>query len=556
MCIIGHRATHFWIDMKFTYLLGVFTLFWTAVAAGQTIIGRVFVQKTLMPLNQSLVTIERTDRQRIDTVYTSTSGVFQYALSATPISESSLLPMSFAVLPNHPNPFNSATFIQFQIPGPGLVRLTIYNCIGQIIEERSAVLSAGSYRIQWHAHGPSGVYFYTVRFAQQTRSGKMALLDHGAGRGLDDFISTNTIKNVQKTKAFSLKIIAEKFGFVPDTLQTSVQGGEQFEFALQTVHDHAWMIDLHNDILEKMAQDPTYHLSDEHSFNHTDFPRLLKGGVDVQFFSVWVDPASFPEHPWQEAVRLIKILKTELAVNSAIAAQAFSYQDILDIIGDDKIAACIGVEGGHVIENDPSKIDSLYHFGMRYLTITWNNSTAWAISAKDSRSATVGLTDFGKQVIRKLDSLGVLIDVSHVGKKTITDILATSKNPIIATHSGAYGVCPHYRNLTDEQILAISQRGGVIGVVFYPPFLVSSGVANMHSVLRHIDYFVKLAGVNCVAIGSDFDGIERTPLQLADVTRFPDLTLALLEHGYTREEVEKMLGKNFQRVFAQVTGNH
>ena len=219
-----------------------------------------------------------------------------------------------------------------------------------------------------------------------------------------------------------------------------------------------------------------------------------------------------------------------------------------------KIAAVIGVEGGHAIENNLDNLATLYEQGMRYMTITWNNSTSWAVSAQDSRSATVGLSEFGKSVIRMMDSLGVIIDISHTGIKTIQDILQVTTNPIVATHSGVRAIRNHYRNLYDSQIIDIANSGGVIGVVFYPPFL-TTGTAYIDNVIQHIDYIKNLVGIDYVAIGSDFDGIEVTPVGLEDVTKFPALTLKLLEHGYSQEEVEKILGGNFMRVFEQVCGS-
>jgi len=193
---------------------------------------------------------------------------------------------------------------------------------------------------------------------------------------------------------------------------------------------------------------------------------------------------------------------------------------------------------------------------MRYLTITWNNSTDWAISAKDYRSPYMGLSNFGKKVIRTLDSLGVIIDVSHTGIKTIEDILAVTTNPIIASHSGARAIRDKYRNLYDYQIIDIANTGGVIGVVFYPPFLSNTGSANIGNVVDHIDYIVNLVGIDYVALGSDFDGIGDNTVQgLEDVTKFPDLTLELLRRGYSQSDVEKILGENFMRVFTQVCKN-
>ena len=153
-----------------------------------------------------------------------------------------------------------------------------------------------------------------------------------------------------------------------------------------------------------------------------------------------------------------------------------------------------------------------------------------------------------------MDSLGIIIDVSHVGIKTIQDILTETKNPIIATHSGARSVSDHYRNLYDWQIQDIANSGGVVGVVFYPWFLNGSASASISDVIEHIDYIKNLVGIDYVALGSDFDGIEVTPLGLEDTTKFPDLTMALLQHGYTESDLEKILGGNFRRVFEQVCG--
>ncbi len=218
-----------------------------------------------------------------------------------------------------------------------------------------------------------------------------------------------------------------------------------------------------------------------------------------------------------------------------------------------KIAGILAVEGGHAIENSLVKLKDLYARGARYLTITWNNDTNWAVSARDTaRSAKVGLSDFGRQVIQTMDSLGMIIDVSHTGIKTIEDILAVTRHPIIATHSGARALVEHTRNLHDDQIRKIAATGGVIGVPFYPFFLTGTSRATINDIVRHIDYITKLVGVDYVAIGSDFDGIEVAPVDLREVARLPPLTEALLQKGYSRADVRKILGENFLRVFRQV----
>jgi membrane dipeptidase len=352
-----------------------------------------------------------------------------------------------------------------------------------------------------------------------------------------------------------MEIIITKFSYASDTTIVDVAGGENFSSFLQTVHSKYTLIDLHNDVLEVMVGDPSYHLADFHTYNHTDIPRLQQGGVDVQFFSIWVSESDYTNY-FQQALVMRDLFYTELAANTSTIEQATTMNQALQLNEQNKIAAVIGVEGGHHIENSLDKIDTLYNAGMRYLTITWNNSTSWAISAKDSRTLVQGLSNFGRDVIRKLDSLGVIIDVSHVGIRTISDILAVTQNPIIASHSGARAIRDHYRNLYDDQIQAIANNGGVIGIVFYPPFLASPTPAYISDVIAHIDHIVNLVGTDHVAIGSDFDGIgTNVVVGLEDVTKYPDLTLALLQHGYTELEVAKFLGGNFRRVFEQVCSN-
>jgi membrane dipeptidase len=268
---------------------------------------------------------------------------------------------------------------------------------------------------------------------------------------------------------------------------------------------------------------------------------------------VWVDPSTHLADSYNHAMNMVSLFNDEIALNPETIGQARNKTEALALHEEDKIAAVMCVEGGHAIEDDITKLKNLYNAGMRYLTITWNNSTDWAVSAQDDRSETVGLSDFGREVIRTLDTLGVIIDVSHTGIKTIEDILETTTNPIIASHSGVRAIRNHYRNLYDDQIIAIANSGGVIGIVFYPPFLVNYGSADIDDVADHIDYIVNLVGIDYVGIGSDFDGIGTNKVQgLYDTSTFPALTLELLSRGYSRSDVDKILGGNFLRVFGQV----
>lgn len=521
-----------------------------------SITGNVKDLKSNSPIEDARVRIKNFSNGITDSVFTDIGGTWQYDVMAVSVDPIYNLPNDFRVDQNFPNPFNPSTKINFSIPVNGEVTITVHNILGELIDKKSMLLSSGIYTVDWFSKGSAGVYLYTISFGNQSLTKKMLQLDGGNGIGLGEIRTgiSNTYNSDVLSAAIDLEIVIDKFGYAADSTIASVFGGENFATNLQTIHSKYTLIDLHNDVLEVMVNDPNYHLADLHTYNHTDIPRMQMGEVDIQFFSIWVSPTAYTNY-FDQALIMRDLFNTELALNPSTIAKATTMQQSLAINSQNKIAAVIGVEGGHHIENNLEKLYQLYDSGMRYLTITWNNSTSWAISAKDNRTLIQGLSIFGREVIRKLDSLGVIIDVSHTGIRTIQDILSITTNPIVATHSGARSIHDHYRNLYDSQIQDIANTGGVIGIVFYPYFLNGSSNASIADVIAHIDHIVNLVGTDYVAIGSDFDGIEVTPLGLEDVSKFPDLTLALLQHGYTEQEVAKFLGSNFKRVFEQVCGN-
>lgn len=490
-----------------------------------------------------------------DSVFTNSSGQWQFNLITD--VEDEIIPNRFYVSQNFPNPFNPSTRIQFIIDKADNVEIMIHNVLGELVDYKQQYLTSGVYSVDYIAKGAAGVYFYTIKTGNESATRKMIQLDgSGNGSGLQSIYSIGNLsgKTLNKSLVNTYKIVYSKNSHLADSVQLSLNGGESLMMLLTSFHSVSTLIDLHNDVLEVMANDTSYHLKQRHNYNHTDIPRLKDGGVDLQFFSVWVSPTQYTNY-YQQAQVMLNIFNSELNQNTTSISQARNWSQADSIIQQNKIAAVIGVEGGHHIENSIDKLVNLYNAGMRYMTITWNNSTDWAVSAQDSRSTTVGLSDFGRQVIRTMDSLGIIIDVSHTGIKTIQDILQETQNPIVATHSGVRALRNHYRNLYDWQIQDIANSGGVIGVVFYPYFLNGSSNANINDVIAHIDYIKNLVGIDYVAIGSDFDGIEVVPLGLEDTSKFPNLTEALFDHGYSREEVEKILYKNFKRVFEQVCGN-
>lgn len=361
------------------------------------------------------------------------------------------------------------------------------------------------------------------------------------------------------------------------------------------LHFKSIVVDTHNDLLTKAIDDNLAIDTDLTGVTHSDIDRFKKGGVDVQLFSVWCD--GLKENPYAWANREMDTLDAVAIRNPDKIKKVGNPEELLKAIKENKLAAMFGVEGGHMIENNLDNLDLFYTRGVRYMTLTWNNSTDWASSAWDetTKPATLkqaGLTDFGKQVVQRMNKLGMMIDLSHVGEKTFFDAMDVTVKPVIVSHSCVYQLCPVPRNLKDEQIKAIGRNGGVIHLNFYSGFVDSSYnrrtdiFNNIHKaerdsmlkvnpesyyadvflfnkypeevkslrpplsmLLDHLDYIVKLIGVDHVGLGSDFDGINSAPQQLDDVTNLPLITKELMKRGYTKKEIRKILGENFLRVF-------
>jgi membrane dipeptidase len=365
----------------------------------------------------------------------------------------------------------------------------------------------------------------------------------------------------------------------------------------EQVHKQAIVVDTHNDFLSKSVEDKISFDESLKGKTHSDLQRMFDGGVDVQVFSIFCDDRHGRGTAFNYANLEIDSLYALAKRNPARMEIVSSPSQLLQAVKKHKLAAMIGVEGGHMIEDNLANLDSLFKRGARYMTLTWNNSTSWATSARDETShafivSPYGLTGFGKQVVKRMNELGMLIDISHVGEQTFWDVIHTTTKPIIASHSSVYALCPVFRNLKDDQIKAIAKNGGVIQVNFYSGFLDSNfirkeenfiarhknefdSLVNLKlpnysineffakkypqeaSALRpplsllidHINYIVKLVGVDYVGLGSDFDGIESAPKGLDGVEDFPLITKALLERGYAVKDIDKILGGNFIRVF-------
>jgi membrane dipeptidase len=361
------------------------------------------------------------------------------------------------------------------------------------------------------------------------------------------------------------------------------------------IHNAAVLVDTHNDFPSASIEKKVSFDSDLLGKTHSDLARMRKGGVDVQIFSIFCGPEQ--KLPYAYANREIDSVYewVRRAPNRMMLVR--TPDDLKRAIKEKRLAAMIGVEGGHMIEDKIENLDNFYVRGARYLTLTWNNSTSWATSAADETTKGdslkhKGLTDHGKKIVERMNELGMLIDVSHNGEQTFWDVMKLTTKPVIASHSSVWALCPHRRNLKDDQIKAIAKNGGVIHLNFYAGFLDSTYerkaikfmsrhqaetdtlIAHgtqpdyaqmmvmekykeeadslrppMSLLLDHLDYIVKLVGVDYVGLGSDFDGIETAPQQLDGVQDFPNITKALVERGYNKKDIRKILGGNFLRVF-------
>lgn len=366
------------------------------------------------------------------------------------------------------------------------------------------------------------------------------------------------------------------------------------------IHRQAIAIDLHTDTTQRLV-DENLDLAGRLTDGHFDSVRAREGGLDAQFFSIWVEPELFGGG----GPNAIKRADDQIAAVRALAERhpetwvfAASARDLRRVAAEGKLAALMGLEGGYAIDEKLENVQRYYQLGVRYMSPAWSVSTSWAGSSNDVAGQTRGLNEFGKDVIREMNRLGMMVDVSHVSDKTFWDIIDTSSKPIIATHSGCRAIANVPRNLDDEMIRAVAKGGGVVCVLFYPAFLepgwdekkrqVDAEIASLvqkasaeelgdvahkkmardrvrreqyakrlppvsvSRLVDHIDHIVKLVGVDFVGIGSDFDGVQSTLSDLATVADLPNLTRELLSRGYSKADVEKILGGNVLRVMEEV----
>ena len=360
------------------------------------------------------------------------------------------------------------------------------------------------------------------------------------------------------------------------------------------IHRQAIVVDTHNDILSMMTDD-NYDLGvSSIGKYHTDIARMKEGGITAEFFSVYVDRKYATEGgAARRALDMIDYVYRAAEKYPNDLLMSYSTADIRRAKRQGKIAALMGIEGGHAIEDSLMALRDFYRLGIRYLTLTHNNTNNWADSCCDQVKHN-GLSDFGKEVVREMNRIGMLIDVSHVSDKTMSDVLDISTAPVIASHSSARALGERPRNIPDDLLRRFAKNGGVVMVNFYPGFLdkkvieasnardallkpqidalreqykadpkkleeETDKLRAMHPLpktplsvlIDHFDHIARVAGIDHVGIGSDFDGVPSLPVGMEDIAQLPKLTYELLRRGYSEKEVRKILGENFLRAFGR-----
>ena len=363
----------------------------------------------------------------------------------------------------------------------------------------------------------------------------------------------------------------------------------------QRIHGKAIVVDGHNDITSMMVDDG-YDLGTSSAGKyHTDLARMKQGGMTGQFFSVYVDAKYAREGgSARRAMDMIDHVYRAAERYPNDITMAYGVADVRRAKKQKKVAALMGIEGGHAIENSLMALRDFYRLGIRYMTLTHNNTNDWADACCDAARHN-GLSDFGKEVVREMNRVGMFVDISHVSDKTMSDVLDVTRAPVIASHSSARALADRPRNVPDDLLRRIAKNGGVVMVNFYPAFIDQKVVdaskaraerlkpqldalseqfkndpkrlaeernklfaANplpatpLSVLIDHIDHIVKVAGIDHVGLGSDFDGVPSLPEGLEDISKLPNITYELLRRGYTEKDVLKVLGENLLRAFAEV----
>jgi membrane dipeptidase len=372
---------------------------------------------------------------------------------------------------------------------------------------------------------------------------------------------------------------------------------EQVEGRAKQLHERAIVVDSHADTTQRMFFDKTFDITVRHKDGNIDLPRMRDGGLDALFFSIWVPSDVTGPPAVKRAMDLIDATREAVRLHPDQLILATTAADIRRAAAEHKIAALMGMEGGHMIDDDLRLLRIYAALGVRYMTLTHFKNNNWADSSTD-KAAHHGLTPFGKDVVREMNRLGMMVDISHVADKTFSDVLAITSAPVIASHSSSRVIANHPRNMTDDMLRAVAKNGGVVMINYHAAFLseefrvasekksgnVVASMAAMSKtcggneacttmesermdreamangtlpkvtwdkIVEHLDHAVKVAGADHVGLGSDFDGATM-PIGMEDASKLPKITEALLKKGYSEADIVKILGGNILRVMEQV----
>lgn len=315
------------------------------------------------------------------------------------------------------------------------------------------------------------------------------------------------------------------------------------------IHAASLVIDAHADTVLDMGRGRP--LGRRSRRGHVDIPRLHQGGVDAQIFAHFIEPEHKPDRALPRFLEQLDVFLTQVEDNADTIQVATTAAEIEAARDAGKIAAIIGIEGGEALAGRLAVLRIFHRLGVRLIGLTWNERNDLADGAGEGGTGG-GLSRLGVAVVAEMNRLGMAVDVSHLSDGGFWHVMEVSEAPVVASHSNCRRLCPHPRNLDDDQIRALAENGGVMGINFYPPFLVRRGRAALTDVLDHIDHAVQLVGPEHVGLGSDFDGIDMVPAGLEDVTKMPALTDGLVRRGYDKHSISLILGGNFLRVFRQI----
>ncbi|XP_043562733.1 dipeptidase 1 [Chiloscyllium plagiosum] len=335
---------------------------------------------------------------------------------------------------------------------------------------------------------------------------------------------------------------------------------DQYRQRAETLMKETPLIDGHNDLPWQLLLRYHNQLSkvDLYKLNETqtNIPKLRTGLVGGQFWSAYTPCDTQYKDAVRQTLEQIDVIHRMCLEYPEIFQCVGSTKEINASFKNGKVASLIGVEGGHSIDSNMATLRLFYELGVRYMTLTHSCNTPWAdnwlVDMGDDPAQSNGLSTYGKKIIQEMNRLGMIIDLAHTSMKTMNDVLQLSKAPVIFSHSSAYALCNNRRNVPDEILKKVSEKGGIVMVNFYNEYVTCNDAAKLSDVADHFDHIKKIAGYQTVGFGGDYDGVSRLPAGLEDVSFYPDLVAELLRRNWTDKDVKAALGGNFLRVFEQV----